>query len=83
MYVINRYLIKKAIVCIKINNKITSSQLAQGPELGFIKISNSMFLIQNIYVINRHMCFLIMYNKAWKRKGNTKYIIWYLLNKLS
>jgi hypothetical protein len=71
------------MVCIEINNNVTGGQLAQGPELGSIKISNSMFLARNIYVINRRMCFLTMYNKAQKRRGNTEYIIRCLLDELS
>ena len=51
--------------------------------MGSIKISNSMFLAWNIYIINGRMCFLTMYNKAWKRRGNTKYIVWCLPDELS
>src|SRR5277367_5659518 len=62
---------------------VIGGQPARGPELGSIKISNGMFLAQNIYIINRRMCFLTMYNKARKRRGNTKYIIRCLPNELS
>jgi hypothetical protein len=42
-----------------------------------------MFLARNIYVINGRICFLTMYDKARKRRGNTKYIIRCLLDELS
>ena len=53
-------------------------QPARGPELGSIKVSNSMYSVQNIYIINGQVCFLTMYDKAWKRRGNTEYIVRYL-----
>ena len=53
----------------------TAGQPARGPELGSIKVSNSIYSARNIYVINRRMCFLTMYDKARKRRGNTEYIV--------
>jgi hypothetical protein len=83
MHVIGGYSIEKAMVYIEINDNIIGGQPAQGPKLGSIKISNSMFSAWNIYVINGRMCFLTMYDKVWKRRGNTKYIIRCLPNELS
>jgi hypothetical protein len=54
---------------------ITGGQPARGPELGSIKVSNSIYSARNIYVINGRMCFLTMYDKARKRRGNTEYIV--------
>lgn len=54
---------------------ITGGQPARGPELGSIKVSNSIYSARNIYVINGRICFLTMYDKARKRRGNTEYII--------
>jgi hypothetical protein len=48
---------------------------ARGPELGSIKVNNSIYSARNIYVINGRMWFLTMYDKARKRRGNTEYIV--------
>jgi hypothetical protein len=61
---------------------VTGGQPAHGPELGSIKVSNSIYSAWNIYVINGQVCFLTIYDKARKRRGNTEYIIQYLLDKL-
>ncbi|KAH6689955.1 hypothetical protein BKA61DRAFT_432735, partial [Leptodontidium sp. MPI-SDFR-AT-0119] len=55
----------------------------RGPELGSIKVSNSIYSARNIYIINGRVCFLTMYNKARKRRGNTEYIIRYLSDEVS
>jgi hypothetical protein len=62
---------------------ITDKQLVYKPELRLIKVNNSIYSAWNIYIINRQVCFLIIYNKAQKRQGNTKYIIRCLLDKIS
>src|SRR5271163_180968 len=62
---------------------VIGGQPARGPELGSIKISNGMFSARNIYIINGRMCFLTMYDKARKRRGNTEYIIRCLPDELS
>ena len=62
---------------------ITGGQPARGPEIGSIKVSNSVYSARNIYVINGQMCFLTMYDKARKRRGNTDYIIRFLPNRVS
>ena len=62
---------------------ITSGQPARGPELGSVKVSNSVYSARNIYVINGRVCFLTMYDKARKRRGNTDYIIRCLPNQVS
>jgi len=54
---------------------ITGGQPARGPELGSIKVSNSVYSARNIYIINGRVCFLTMYDKARKRRGNTEYIV--------
>jgi hypothetical protein len=54
---------------------IMYKQLMHKPKLGFVKIKNSLYLAQNIYILNKQATFLIIYNKACKRKGNTKYIL--------
>jgi len=51
--------------------------------LGSIKISNSIYSARNIYVINGRMCFITMYDKARKRRGNTEYIVRCLPDELS
>jgi len=57
---------------------VTGGQPARGPELGSIKVSNGIYSARNIYVINGRVCFLTMYDKARKRRGNTEYIVWCL-----
>jgi hypothetical protein len=47
---------------------IEYSQPARGPEIGSIKVSNSIYLARNIYVINSRLCILTMYDKARKRR---------------
>jgi len=59
------------------------SQPARGPEIGSIKVSNSIYSARNMYVINGRLCILTIYDKARKRRGNTEYIVWFLLDKLS
>ena len=61
----------KLIVCIH----IARGQLARRPELGLVKICNSIYSARNIYVINGRICFLTMYDKSRKRRGNTEYIL--------
>lgn len=54
---------------------IMSGQPARGSELGSIKVSNSIYSARNIYIINGRVCFVTMYDKARKRRGNTEYIV--------
>lgn len=84
-----RQFLRKLMVCmhltgksshhtrIPISNDSFSSggQPARGPELGSIKVSNSTYSARNIYIINGRVCFLTMYDKARKRRGNTEYIV--------
>ncbi|PQE33312.1 hypothetical protein CJF32_00003851 [Rutstroemia sp. NJR-2017a WRK4] len=44
---------------------ITGGQPARGPELGSIKVCNNVYSARNIYMINRQVCFLTIYNKAY------------------
>ena len=37
------------------------------PEIGSIKVNNSIYLVQNIYMINGWLYILIIYDKAQKR----------------
>ncbi|OBT83214.1 hypothetical protein VE02_08215 [Pseudogymnoascus sp. 03VT05] len=62
---------------------VIGGQPARGPEIRSIKVSNSVYSARNIYVINGQMCFLTMYDKARKRRGNTDYIVQFLPNKVS
>lgn len=73
-----RQFLCKLIVCMH----VTRGQPIHRPKLGLIKVNNSVYLARNIYVINRQMCFLTMYNKAQKRQGNTKYIVQCLLEEV-
>jgi hypothetical protein len=54
---------------------ITGGQPARGPELGSIKVSNSLYSARNIYVFNGRMCFLTVYDKARNRRGNNEYVL--------
>jgi hypothetical protein len=62
---------------------ITGGQPARGPELGSIKVSNSIYSARNIYVINGRMCFLTTYDKARKRRGNSEYVVRSLPDRVS
>lgn len=62
---------------------ISGGQPARGPEIGSIKVSNSVYSARNLYVINGRMCFLTMYDKARKRRGNTDYIVRFLPDDIS
>lgn len=66
-----RQFLRKLMVCMH----VTGGQPARGPELGSIKVNNSVYSARNIYVINGRVCFLTMYDKARKRRGNTEYIV--------
>jgi hypothetical protein len=59
------------------------NQPAQGPELGSMKVSNSIYSARNIYMINSRLCLLSTYNKTRKRRSNIKYIIRFLPDELS
>jgi hypothetical protein len=58
-------------------------QPARGPEIGSIKVSNSIYSARNMYVINGRLCILTMYDKARKRRGSTEYIVRFLPDELS
>jgi hypothetical protein len=52
-------------------------------EIGLIKFANSIYLAQNIYVLNRYIAFVTYYNKSRSRRMTTKYVICYLSDMLS
>jgi hypothetical protein len=45
---------------------IKYSQPARRPKIGLIKVSNSIYLARNIYVINSRLYILTIYDKAYK-----------------
>ena len=67
-YCVDAYLIvKKKFLRKGIGNiYVKYGQSARGPEIGSIKISNSIYSVRNIYIINGQLYILIIYNKAWK-----------------
>lgn len=62
---------------------IEYGQPARGPELGSIKVSNSVYSARNIYIINGRLCMLSTYDKARKRRGNIEYILRFFPDELS
>lgn len=62
---------------------ISGGQPARGPELGSTKVSNSIYSARGWYVMNGRLCFLTMYDKARKRRGNTEYIVRFLPDQVS
>ena len=54
---------------------VTGGQPARGPEIGSIKVVNSIFSPRNIYVINGRVVFLTTYDKAQKRRKNVEYVL--------
>jgi hypothetical protein len=71
--------LRKLMVC----THIQAGQPARGPELGSIKVVNSVYSARNIMVINGRVGILTMYDKTRKRRGNTDYIIRVLPDELS
>ena len=71
--------LRKLIVAIH----IMAGQPARGPELGSIKVFNSLCSARNIIILNGRVCILTMYDKSRKRRGNTDYILRVLLDNLS
>lgn len=67
---VERQFLRTLMVCMH----ITGGQPARGPELGSIKVSNSIYSARNIYIINGRVVFLTIYDKARRRRGNTEYI---------
>ena len=45
---------------------IIRGQLARNPEISLIKVKNSVILSRNIFIINRQVVVIIIYNKAYK-----------------
>jgi hypothetical protein len=43
---------------------IQGKQLARNPEIGSIKIKNSVILSRNIFVINKQVVVITIYNKS-------------------
>ena len=66
--------LRKAMAAVQIE----SGQPARSPELGTTKTRNSVYSPRGWYVINGRLCFLTMYDKARKRRGDTEYIVRYL-----
>jgi hypothetical protein len=62
---------------------VMGGQPARGPELGSIKVVNSVYSVRNIYVMNGRVVFLTTYDKATKRRGNTEYVLRCLPDELS
>lgn len=62
---------------------IMAGQPARGPELGSIKVFNSLCSARNIIILNGRVCILTMYDKSRKRRGNTDYILRVLPDNLS
>jgi len=49
-------------------------QPARSPEIGSIKVQNSVTSSRNIFVINGRVAVVTTYDKARKRQGKTEYI---------
>jgi hypothetical protein len=60
-----------------------NSLLNYRSKISLIKFANSIYLAQNIYVLNRRIAFVTYYNKSRLRHITTKYIVCYLFNTLS
>ena len=52
----------------------TGGQPARSPELGTIKVQNSVTSSRNIFIINGRVAVVTTYDKAQKRRGKTEYI---------
>lgn len=54
---------------------MSGGQPARGPELGSLKVVNSVFSARSIYIINGRAVFLTTYDKAQKRRGKTEFVL--------
>lgn len=52
----------------------TGGQPARSPELGTIKVQNSVTSSRNVFIINGRVAVVTSYDKAQKRRGKTEYI---------
>jgi hypothetical protein len=62
---------------------IQEGQPARSPEIGSIKVKNSITSSRNIFVINRQVAVVIIYDKSRKYRGKIKYIFCCFLDRLS
>jgi hypothetical protein len=53
---------------------IIGGQPARSPEIGSIKVKNSVTSSRNIFVINGRVAVVTTYDKARKRRGKTEYV---------
>jgi len=53
---------------------IIGGQPARSPEIGSIKVRNSVTSSRNIFVINGRVAVVTTYDKARKRRGKTEYV---------
>ena len=53
---------------------LMGGQPARSPEIGSIKVRNSITSSRNIFVINGRIAIVTTYDKARKRRGRTEYV---------
>ena len=70
------YLAREKVFLLKlmVAMHITGGQPARSPEIGSIKVRNSIISSRNIFVINGRVAVVTTYDKARKRRGKTEYV---------
>jgi hypothetical protein len=53
---------------------VMGGQPARSPELGSIKVQNSVTLSRNVFIINGRVAVVTIYDKSIKRRGKIEYI---------
>src|SRR5271156_2957757 len=65
---------KQFLLKLMVAMHIMGGQPARSPEIGSIKVQNSVTSSRNIFVINGRMAVVTTYDKARKRRGKTEYV---------
>jgi hypothetical protein len=74
---------KQFLLKLMVAMHIMGGQPARSPEIGSIKVQNSVTSSRNIFVINGQMAVVTTYDKARKRRGKTEYVFQCFLDQLS
>jgi hypothetical protein len=65
---------KQFLLKLMVAMHIMGGQPARSPEIGSIKVRNSVTSSRNIFIINGRVAVVTTYDKARKRRGKTEYV---------
>jgi superfamily II DNA helicase RecQ len=73
---VNAYLTKERqfLTQLLVAMHIMGGQPARGPEIGSIKVRNSVYSMRNIFIVNGRVAVVTSYDKSQKRRGNTIFV---------